>query len=142
MVAAIFAGIASIVTLALGKGIVGWSARDVLRVILVSNLAAWCCLPTTLALERVAWFKRSVISGWLRTWLLFTGIYFSVLLALEPGMREPRVFAILILPVIFTSGYTIFIYGPIHDFFIKRSQRAARARAHVKMASAKATSAR
>lgn len=129
MAAGILAVIATLISFAIGMKVLGWQPSQVLCAIGASNAAAWCCLPLTLVGERVSWFKRYLIPDTVRTWGFFAAVYLGLLLGFDRDIREPRAFCWMILPVIFTTGYMIFVYGPIHDFFVRRAQTRARARA-------------
>ena len=134
MVAAFTAVAATALSWLISSRVLGWTTSQFMWAVVASNIGAWCCLPTTLVLERVRWFKRLVIPGWARTWLFFVAVYFGVLLGLVPEMRDLRAFKWMSLPLIYTSGFTIIVYGPVHDFFVRRSQRRGRAKAKAAMA--------
>jgi hypothetical protein len=129
MAAGIVAIVATFISFVIGIRVLGWEPGQVWCAIGASNIAAWCCLPVTLLGERVPWFKKYVIPGMLRTWAFFAAVYFAVFLALARDVREPHAFVWMVLPLMYTTGYMIFVYGPIHDFFVRRAQVRARARA-------------
>jgi hypothetical protein len=117
-----------LLALALGIGILEMSWFEILRCILSANLAAAGALMLILKLEATPWVRKKVLTRSLKTWVVFTGVFLGILLALSPALREPRAFGWLILPLILSTGFWILLFGPIQDRLVARRQSRERAR--------------
>jgi len=119
-----FTGVAA--SFLVGMQVLGMSTWTVLYCILISNLAAFIALVTTLTLERQPMIKKTWLRGGARTWTFFAGLFFAILLSFTPVLREPRVLGWMIFPLIFGNGFCVFAFGPVQDRLVRRAQRRSR----------------
>lgn len=128
MVAGCVAFLGVILSWYLGTTQLGLSTFTILLGILVSNGAGMTALLSTLKLERTAWVRTNILRGPIQTWTYFLTVYFGLLIGLFPPLQESQGFALLVLPLIFTTGFTILAFGPLQDGIIAREQRRFRLR--------------
>ena len=100
----------------------GLSIAEIICAIIASNVSGFLCLMMVTFGHQNKWFKKNIIPGPGMTWLVFTLQYFAVLVLLTPAIQDWHRFLILALPLIFTTGICIFIFGPIRDWLIKVQQ--------------------
>jgi hypothetical protein len=113
-------------TLALGSFVLNIDLPSLFQILLVSQVAAVVGLLLTLQAEGVPWIRRYVLRRSLMTWSFFLAIYFGILLGANPVLRDGRILAWLILPIILNQGWSILIFGPIQDQIVRRNQRRAK----------------
>jgi hypothetical protein len=128
MKAAILNGlVGSGLTAWLGYQLLGLGSHEVIRCILVSNFAGVLALLITLRAQRVfSWMSSQIAFRTLKTWIFTASIYFGILLAFVPALRDFHCLMILAIPLILPTGYGIIVFGPIQDFFVRSDQRKAR----------------
>lgn len=124
MIAALLNGFLGLaITLAIGVGHFGLNIWDVLECILGSNVAAFTALLMTLQAERQPWILKYILNRSLKTWALITTLYFGILLALSPALRDVHVFLVLVLPLMLSTGFCIILFGPVQDYLVRQKQR-------------------
>ncbi len=114
----------SLFTLFVGTRYLNLDAEDLWVCITASNLGAFVALLVTLQFEKSELFKRIPIHSTLKTWSTLSFIYLSILFALAPHLLDLQNFAVLILPLIFSTGFSIIVFGPIQDQIVRRKQQA------------------
>ena len=101
-----------------------FSVPEILFWIGVSNLAAFAGVLLTLQLEKVAWIKAYFLAGTARTWGFLTLVYFGVLLAPAPELREWPVLSWMFFPLLMSTGLMIPPFlGPAQDWIVRNAQR-------------------
>jgi hypothetical protein len=128
MKAAIFNSLlGSFLSLLSGLQILNLKWDEVLLCVLCSNLAALVALLGTLQIEKTKWFKKPRIHNTLKAWLILGAIYLGILVSLSAPLQTFQNFAVLILPLILSTGFSIIVFGPIQDQLVRRQQRRQRA---------------
>ncbi len=115
-----------LVSYIVGTQVLSLSAMDVGIALFASNLGGLIALLVILQLEWQPWIKRNVLTRSRRTWPVFLAIYYSVILAIVPALRDVRTLLIMALPLALGNGFAIRLFGPIQDQLYRRSQRRAR----------------
>ena len=110
-------------TLLISRGSLQLELSDALLSLFASNFAGLVALVLTLRIERrlerfKIWLNRSFV-----TWSVLITLYFSILLACAPVLREGKVLLSLLLPLILSTGFSLIVFGPIQDFLVRREQR-------------------
>jgi len=129
MLVALLNGFIGLVSgLLIGTLLLGLEPIDILICLLVSDLAALVALLSTLCAERSVilkkfWFRRSY-----QTWSILLILYFGILLAACPVLRNWKNFFGMLAPMIFATGFSIIVFGPIQDRIVGRIQKKAEAR--------------
>jgi putative effector of murein hydrolase LrgA (UPF0299 family) len=103
----------------------GWD--DLCLCLIASNLAGLIALLSTLQIEKLSWFKKIKLQSTFKTWSLLIFIFSSLVLVLAPPLRQLENFAILILPLVLSTGFSLLAFGPIQDSLVRRQQRKERA---------------
>ncbi|MCM2276923.1 MAG: hypothetical protein NDJ89_02460 [Oligoflexia bacterium] len=115
-----FLGLA--LSLWIGTSVLSLEQNDVLWAIVGSNLGGLIGATLTLRAEKVPQLKATLLRGAAGTWAFLAVLYFSILLALAPVMRERNAFFWLVVPVIMSSGLMLnWFFGPLQDWFFRRS---------------------
>jgi hypothetical protein len=124
---AVFNGtIGVIATLVLGTTVLHLSWMDLIRALLISQVAGVIGLIVTLQAESVPWIRRYILRRSIMTWSFFLLIYFGILLGGNPVLRDVKTLAWLVVPIILNQGWCILIFGPIQDQIVRRKQRLAK----------------
>ena len=124
MIAAFMSGILGLsLSLGLGMGRLALTGPEVIGALLVSNLAGLLSLILTLQAEQVPWIQKYFLNRTLKTWTLLATIYFGILLGALPYLRSIHVLVILAFPLILSTGFCLFFFGPIQDALVSQKQR-------------------
>ncbi len=124
MKAAIFNGLlGTFLSLAAGIQILNLSWYDILLCVLSSNLAALISLLGTLQIEKTSWFKKPKIPSAIKTWSILMSLYLGMILNMSPPLQTFQNFAVLILPLVLSTGFSILLFGPLQDQLVRRQQR-------------------
>ena len=107
----------------IGTQVLNLSPTDVGWGVLVSNLGVLAAFLLTLQTERKSWIKKNFLQGNIRTWSFFALIYLSLTIALCPFLQEPKPFFFLIYPLFMSGTFSFFIFGPVQDRIVWRSQK-------------------
>ncbi len=97
--------------------------------ILVSNVAGFVALLSTLTLERQDWARRYYMNRSITTWSVLSGFYFAILFICIPELRSFHVIGGMFLPLLFSTGFMIPLFGVAQDRIIGRAQRKAQEKA-------------
>ena len=103
--------------------ILDWDLRAAVLAVLLSNIAAFVSLSTTLKVEKTQWLRAKWLSSTLRTWIVLLGLYIGLLTLFFPPLRTLKSFLWLIFPLILSTGFAIIVFGPIQDYWVKKAQR-------------------
>ncbi|MEK6578181.1 MAG: hypothetical protein AABZ55_03055 [Bdellovibrionota bacterium] len=109
-------------TVIVGIRVLGMTLGQILIVWIISLMAGLISLFSTLAAERNHWLKTQILRGSLLTWGFLVVVYFGILLALAPQMRNVDHLVWLSVPLIAGQGWAIMLFGPIQDRIVRRSQ--------------------
>jgi hypothetical protein len=124
MVSALMTGIlGAALTFWLGARYFGFHAMESLRAIVSSNIAGFFSLLLTLALERRKVIGRVLMGNALKAWIALFVIYSSMLLALDPALFSPALFAVLFAPLVLATGLMLPFWGPTQDQVIRWEHR-------------------
>lgn len=115
----------SALSFVIGLGLLHLRASQVLVSLVASQGSGLIALLLTLRAERITWIRGKVLNRSLKTWIFFAGLYIGLLLLFSPSLREPRVMAGLIVPLILSNGLCIIVFGPIQDWIVRWEQRKA-----------------
>ncbi len=96
-----------------------WTSDQAFFAMLVSFIAGWVSLGSTLYLESKIWVKKWFFRGTKTTWAWFLSSYFGSLMAFDSQLRGYSLL-VLALPLIFVTGFTIITFGPVQDARIRR----------------------
>ncbi len=108
----------------IGKSILSLNYLDVFLLVIISNLAAFTAILSTLWLERQPWMKKFPVPGTYKVPFLLASQYFGIVLCLAPVLRRDlTTFATLALPLIISAVYCTIPFGPIQDYLVSRRQR-------------------
>jgi hypothetical protein len=121
IVAAAISIAGAVLSFVVGSRVLGHLPPEIWRAILASELAAFVCLPITLYSQRAPRL-RFLSKGTFRSWLMLSGLYFAVLLAVCPWLRSWKELGWMFFPLLMCTGVMIIAYGPIHDWMIRRTQ--------------------
>lgn len=103
------------------------TASEIVQCIVASLISGLIAPILILKAEKTPWIRKYVLTRSLKTWAFFVGIYFGVLLALAPSLREVECLTWLAMPLIMSTGFSILVFGPIQDRLVARAQRRSRA---------------
>ncbi len=109
-----------------GLQIFDMAFADILLSVLISNGSALVAMLLTLKIERTAWMARFKLKGFFGSWSILAGVYFGLLLSLCPPLREVGRLVYFLLPLLFSTGFSIIFFGPIQDWLVSRDQKRAR----------------
>jgi hypothetical protein len=124
MIAAVINGsVGVILTIILGTEVLHLNFNDLILCLAASNLAALISVLTTLHAEKVLWIRQRWLNRSAKTWALLVSLYFGILLAASPSLRNIQSLIYLALPLILSTGFAILVFGPIQDFIVRRQQR-------------------
>jgi len=112
-----------LLTIGIGTQVLDLALTDSLRDVLASNVAGLISLLLVLKGQATPWVRRRILTRSLVTWVFLVGIYFSLLLAFAPALRDPQIFIWLVLPLILSLGFIIMLFGPLQDRMVARRQR-------------------
>jgi putative effector of murein hydrolase LrgA (UPF0299 family) len=115
----------AITTYWIGSHSFGLSLRAGLLAVLASNVAGFFALLLTLWLERRAWVRRYVMGHAFMTWAVLFVLYVSFTVALNSTLRDPLLLAALLLPMIWSTGLMLPLWGPVQDRLIRWERRRA-----------------
>jgi hypothetical protein len=112
----------------------GWkfldlSVLEAMACVLASNVAAFVGLILTLQAEWIGWIKKHILFHPLMSWGLLAIIYFGGILLSVPHLRSLKALLILTIPMIWSNGIMIVVFGPVQDRIFAASQRRARTQA-------------
>lgn len=107
----------------IGSQVLALSFGEILFIWTVSLITGLFSLLTTLAAERNTWVKNHILRGSVLTWAFLVILYFGILLALAPQIRDVENLIWLFLPLMVAHGWTLLIFGPIQDQIVRRSQQ-------------------
>ena len=105
----------------------GLSWKTALLAVLASEVGGFVTLMVVLNLQNIKVIKKWIIPTVSRTWIVFTSIYILVTYAFLPAEIGFRSFLPLIMPLIFSTGFVVILFGPIQDAIVRRGQRKMRA---------------
>jgi hypothetical protein len=123
MIAWFNGGIGILVTYWLGTSYLGLTREQLTKSIAVSLVSGFVTLMTTLKFEKIPWVRQNIINRPIKTWVLFVGFYLILIWSADPVVRVPVNFAVLIAPLILSTGITIALFGPIQDHLVAKSQK-------------------
>jgi putative effector of murein hydrolase LrgA (UPF0299 family) len=114
-------------TIWIGAGL-GMSGHEIALCLLSANVCAMGALILTLRAERVGWVRRKVLKDSPRTYGLLVSAWFAGMLVLARPWWTAQNFFPLFLPLVFSTGVAVLVFGPIQDRMVAHLQRRARAR--------------
>ncbi len=103
-----------------GYRLVQLDGQTILLGIVLSNFGALFALISTLQVEKMHFFKKLPLPGPLKTWSLLTLFYLGSLAPFLIRLKEWNDFFILVLPLIWSSGFSLILFGPIQDWLVRR----------------------
>ncbi len=124
MVAIILGLIGVILSTTLGREALSMDLGSIALCVGIAILSGLVSLLATLQAERSIWLKLHILTRSLWTWVFFLSWYFGLLLSLAPPLRSGHVFSMLILPLILCGGISIFLFGPMQDWIIRKRAKA------------------
>lgn len=110
----------------------GFGAAQVALAVLSSNLAGFVALLLTLALERRLVIRRFLMGNQLKTWGVLAALYVSGMIGLDPDLRSPATLAALFVPLVFSNGFMLPVWGLAQDRLLRWEQKHARKRPRVR----------
>ena len=111
----IFAVSGTFLTLLLTRSELSESWQRALELVGISNFAGFTALMMTVQLEVVPVVKKRLLNSTLRTWILMSAIYFSILLGFSPELRSLYHLTIFFLPLLLSTGFMMMVFGPLQD---------------------------
>jgi hypothetical protein len=96
---------------------------EVIFSIIGSNLSALISLFLVIGLEKKPWFKRKVFTSSLNTWIFFATSYFGFLLLFAPALLDWERLWKMALPLIFSNGFALLVFGVLQDRRVQKNQR-------------------
>jgi hypothetical protein len=98
------------------------SLSDVLSWVVASNLAGIVALLATLKAESVPWMRQNLLNHTLKTWSFLAILYFFLLVVISPPFQGFNHFFAMLIPLLFSQGFGIILFGPIQDSLVRRQQ--------------------
>jgi hypothetical protein len=119
-----FIGLASLA--GIGHLLLDWTLPQIGRVFGASLLAGTIALFGILKAERFPAFRRIFMGRPLKVWVLFSSAFFGQVFLYAPELRpwlDLRAFALQLVPIMLSNGFTIVLFGPVQDRLVWRRQR-------------------
>jgi hypothetical protein len=124
MVAACTTGIfGALLTYWMGSRYFGFDSAESLRTIGAANVAGFFSGLLALALERRGKVGRLLMGNAFKAWFVLFILYSSILLALAPALREFWAFTVMFVPVVFSTGFMLPLWGPTQDRILRWEHR-------------------
>jgi hypothetical protein len=114
--------------LILGTQVLQWTIIDSIWAVVAANVAGFLSVIAILRLETFPTMKATLLKGSYRTWIVFSLLILAIVLGVCPPLRNVKAFALLFIPMCMSNGFQMLVFGPIQDRFVRKSQRAAKAR--------------
>lgn len=124
MIMALFNGTIGLsLCLFLGLQILHLSPFEIGVSVVIANSAALFSLFATLEAEKNLSLKKTLLKGVLKTWIFLSLLFFSILLGLCPWLRDLHTFSIFFLPLILSTGFSLALFGPLQDLWVKHRHK-------------------
>lgn len=91
--------------------------------LLAASVAGFASVVTITNIQWVPFIKRVFLTNISKTWVVFVLLFATVTVLLSPSGLGWRDYAWMTIPLIFSTGYVIILFGPIQDRIVRRRQR-------------------
>ncbi len=112
-----------LLSLTLGRFYLNFSPFDIFFFVLSANIACFVSLLGVLQIDQLSFSIKKWLSGTFKAWSILIALYLGILLGLCPALRDTQALAYLILPLIFSSGFSLLAFGPIRDRIVWGRQK-------------------